>query len=121
LSKREILKYLDDFDPQKHGRFGGYLVARKAITIAQLDQALLQQHGVHAEAKAGDLPSLQEIENFLASFDPKQHGSVAKFMASHNVTPEQLGQLLQQPSNRGAPAKKPQADDMPNFDKVSTP
>lgn len=121
LSKREILKYLDDFDPQKHGRFGGYLVARKAITIAQLDQALLQQHGVHTEAKPGDLPSLHDIENFLANFDPKQHGSVAKFMASHNVTPEQLGQLLQQPSNRGAPAKKPQAGDMPNFDKVSTP
>lgn len=120
LSKREILKYLDEFDPKKHGRFGGYLVARKAITIAQLDQALLQQHGVHAEVKSGDLPSLQDIENFLANFDPKQHGSVAKFMASHNVTPEQIGQLLRQPSNRGATAKPLQAVGQPSFDKIST-
>ncbi|MDP2695197.1 MAG: hypothetical protein Q8O58_10080 [Gallionella sp.] len=123
LPKREILKYLDDFDPKQHGRFGGYLVARKAITIAQLDQALLQQQGVNAnaEVKPGDLPSLQDIEKFLVDFDPKQHGSVSKFLASHNiVTPEQLGQLLRQTSNQGAAAKNLQADGITIFGELST-
>lgn len=118
LSNREIAKYLDDFDPKKHGRFGGYLVARKAITIAQLDQALQQQQGVHTEVKHGGLPSLQEIESFLANFDPKKHGSVSKFMASHNVTPEQLNRLFQQKSKQGEAAKNTQAGDMPHFDKA---
>lgn len=120
LPKREILKYLDDFDPKQHGRFGGYLVARKAITIAQLDQALLQQQGVNAEAKPGDLPSLQDIEKFLVDFDPKQHGSVSKFLASHNiVTPEQLGQLLRQTSNQGVAAKNLQAGGTTIFGELS--
>jgi hypothetical protein len=101
LSKREIQKYLDDFDPKQHGRFGGYLVTRRAITIAQLDQALLQQQGVNAEAKPGDLPSLQDIEGLLAEFDPKHHGSVSKFLASRNIaSPEQLGQLLRHPTSQ---------------------
>lgn len=117
LSKREITKYLDDFDPKKHGRFGGYLVARKAITIAQLDQALQQQQGVHTEVKHGGLPSLQEIESFLANFDPKKHGSVSKFMASHNVTPEQLNRLLQKESDQEE-VKNTQAGDTPHFDKA---
>lgn len=121
LPKREILKYLDDFDPKQHGRFGGYLVARKAITIAQLDQALLQQQGVNAEAKPGDLPSLQDIEKFLVGFDPKQHGSVSKFLASHNiVTPEQLGQLFRQTSNQGVAAKNLQSDGTTIFGELST-
>jgi tetratricopeptide (TPR) repeat protein len=118
LSNREIAKYLDDFDPKKHGRFGGYLVARKAITIAQLDQALLQQQGVHTEAKHGGLPSLKEIESFLANFDPKKHGSVSKFMALHNVTPEQLNRLLQQKSKQGEAAKNTQTGDTPHFDRI---
>ncbi len=97
LSKRELQKYLDDFDPKKHGRFGGYLLARKAITLAQLDQVLLQQQGVGNEVKADALPSLQDMENFLADFDPKLHGSVGEFLASRNAaTPEQLSQLLKQ-------------------------
>lgn len=120
LSQREILKYLDEFDPKQHGRFGGYLVARKAITIAQLDQALLQQQGLSPEAKPGGLPSLQDIEKFLIDFDPKQHGSVSKFLASRNVvTPEQLGQLLRQSSSQGAMAKNTQAD-IPLFGELST-
>ena len=103
LSEAEVLKYLKEFDPKKHGRFGGYLVARKAITLAQLDLALLQQQGVHTEDKPGTLPSLQDIEKFLEKFDPKQHGSVDKFMASHNATtPEQLTSLLQHQSHRDA-------------------
>lgn len=118
LSKREVAKYLDDFDPKKHGRFGGYLVVRKAITIAQLDQALQQQEGVHTEVKHGGLPSLQEIESFMANFDPKKHGSVSKFLASHNITPEQLNRLLQQKSKQGEAVKNTQTGDTPHFDKV---
>lgn len=118
LSKREIQNYLGDFDPNKHGRFGGYLVVRKAITLAQLDQALLQQQGVHVEAKPDALPSLQEIENFLANFDPEQHGSVSKFMASHNaVTPEQISRVLQQQANRRAAVKDSQAGDFSSSNK----
>ncbi len=45
LSEQDLQRCLDDFDPKKHGRFGGYLLARKVITLAQLDQALLQQSG----------------------------------------------------------------------------
>jgi tetratricopeptide (TPR) repeat protein len=111
LSKQDLQEYLDDFDPKKHGRFGGYLVARKVITLAQLDQALLQQQGVDTEVKPGSMPSLQEMENLLADFDPKRDGSVGEFLASRKVTPEKLGQLLQQQSNHGAAAQTPQADD----------
>ena len=123
LSKQDLQNCLDDFDPKKHGRFGGYLVARKVITLAQLDQALLQQQGIHNEVKAGALPSLQEMENFLADFDPKRDGSVGEFLASRNaVTPVQLSQLLQrqpaqatttdtnQPVNQASPSEKPAED-----------
>lgn len=133
LSRQEVLKYLDEFDPRQHGRFGGYLVARKAITLAELDQALLQQQGVshveaksgnlpslqegasHVEAKPGNLPSLQEIEKLLDEFDPKQHGSVIKFLASRNIAlPEQLSQFLLQ-------QKKLQANDTPPLGNLSLP
>ncbi|MBI4937727.1 MAG: hypothetical protein HY846_05850 [Nitrosomonadales bacterium] len=116
LSKQEVLKYLDEFDPRQHGRFGGFLVARKAITLAELDQALLQQQGgSHVEAKPGNLPSLQEIEKLLDEFDPKQHGSVIKFLASRNIAlPEQLSQFLLQ-------QKKLQAIDTPPSGNLSLP
>ncbi len=121
LSKLDLQNFLDDFDPKKHGRFGGYLVARKAITLAQLDQALLQQQGVHTEVKFGDLPSLQGIENFLADFDPKRDGSVGEFMASRKaVTPKQLSHLLQQQSTHGAAVEITHADEPPSLEMVST-
>jgi pilus assembly protein FimV len=109
LSNQDIQSCLDDFDPKKHGRFGGYLVSRKAITLAQLDQALLQQQGVYNETKPGSMPSLQEMENFLADFDPKRDGSIGEFLASRNITPEQLSQLLRQQSSQGTAAETPQA------------
>lgn len=116
LSKNDILHHLEDFDPKKHGRFGGYLVARKAITLAQLDDALLRQQGVHAEAKAGDLPSLQDIENFLSVFDPKRDGSVGNFLAAHHAaTPEMMRKELKHTTAAGqAKAASPQ-------DKASAP
>ena len=102
LSKLEMVKYLDEFDPRQHGRFGGYLVARKAITLRQLDLALLRQQGSsNIEAKPDNLPSLQEVEKLLDEFDAKQHGSVIKFLASRNIAlPEQLGQYLLQQKNK---------------------
>ena len=112
LSKQDLQNCLDTFDPKKHGRFGGYLVARKVITLAQLDQALLQQQGVGNEVKPGTMPSLQDMENFLADFDPKRDGSVSEFLASRNaVTPDQLSQLLKQTSGSGAATETPQANE----------
>jgi hypothetical protein len=112
LSKQDLQNCLDDFDPKKHGRFGGYLVARKAISLAQLDQALLQQQGVHNEAKPGATPSLQDMENFLADFDPKRDGSVGEFMASRKAfTPEQISQVLQQQSSQRAVAETTQTNE----------
>lgn len=101
LSKQDMQNCLDGYDPKKHGRFGGYLVARRAITLAQLDQALLQQQGINTETNAGSLPSLQDMENFLADFDPKRDGSVGEFLAARKVaTPEQLSQLLHPQSSQ---------------------
>jgi hypothetical protein len=117
LSKQDLQNCLDDFDPKKHGRFGGYLVARKAITLAQLDQALLQQQGVGNEVKSGPLPSLQAMENFLADFDPKRDGSIGEFLASRNVTPEQLSQMLPQLSSQKAEVQTQQADAPPSLNK----
>ena len=121
LSKQDLRNCLDDFDPKKHGRFGAYLVARKAITLAQLDQALLKRQGDSTEAKPGTLPSLQEMENFLADFDPKRDGSVGEFLASRKAdTPEQLGHLLQQQTGHGETAAAPQAEEPPPLDREAT-
>ncbi len=118
LSKQDLQNCLDDFDPKKHGRFGGYLVARKVITLAQLDQALLQQQGIRNEEKPGVLPSLQDMENFLADFDPKRDGSVGEFLASRNAaTAEQLNQVLKQKTNPAATAKTAQADNPTSLEK----
>ena len=120
LSQREVSTYLKDFDPVKHGRFGGYLVARKVITLEQLDLALLQQQGAETKTVPTPLPSLRDIESFLEGFDPKRHGSVAHFMASHNaVTPEQLGQLLQKQAKQKDTLTNAQPDEPLPFDRGS--
>jgi len=100
LSNQDLQNCLDNYDPKRHGRFGGYLVARKAITLAQLDHALLKQQGIDDEEKTDSLPSLQDMEKFLADFDPKRDNSIGEFLSARNIaTPEQLSQLLQQNSN----------------------
>lgn len=85
LSRQDLQNCLEDYNPEKHGRFGGYLVTRKAITLAQLDQALLRQQGITPEMQQQKLPSLQDVENLLADFDPKRNGSVAEFLASREA------------------------------------
>lgn len=99
LSEQDLQNCLNDFDSKKDGRFGGYLVKRKVITLAQLDQALLQQQGVGNEAKP-EVPSLQDLEYIVADFEPKRDGSIGEFLASRNAsTPEQLRQLMRRQSS----------------------
>ena len=43
LNEGVLQSCLDAFDPEKHGRFGGYLLTYKVITLEQLNQALLLQ------------------------------------------------------------------------------
>lgn len=114
LSRQEMKHYLDEFDPRLHGRFGGYLISRKVITHAQLDEALLQQQGLHTETKPANLPKLQDMENLLADFDPKLHGSVADYLASRNMaTAEQLNQALPQQPGIETAKETPQTGELP--------
>ena len=57
LSVQDMKHCLAEFDPKKHGRFGGYLITRKVITLAQLDRALLKQQNVNSETS---MPTLEE-------------------------------------------------------------
>lgn len=50
LTEESLQRWLDIFNPTKHGRFGGYLLSCKVITLAQLDQALLRQQGLMPNA-----------------------------------------------------------------------
>jgi len=43
LSQQDMVNCLEDFDSKLHGRFGNYLVQRRQITHAQLNESLLQQ------------------------------------------------------------------------------
>lgn len=105
LSEQDMRNCLDEFDPKRHGRFGGYLVSRKTVTLAQLDEALLRQQGVYTEPKPGSLPKLQDMEDLLADFDPKRHGSVGEYLASRNVVMgEQFNQTV--PHHTEAKTKK---------------
>lgn len=40
--------YLSRFNPKNHGRFGGFLLKNKVITLGQLNRALMLQQSVHA-------------------------------------------------------------------------
>lgn len=121
LSIQEMKHYLNEFDPKLHGRFGGYLISRKVITHAQLDEALLQQQGVHTETKPVNLPKLLDMENLLADFDPKLHGSVADYLASRNMaTAEQLNQALPQQPGIETVEKTTQTGELPVADTNST-
>lgn len=89
LTIQELSRYLDEYDPQKDGRFGGYLVSRKLISLAQLDEALLRQQGFlereQEEGQAVDLPSLSDMESALAHFDPQQHGNLMNYLQSRTA------------------------------------
>ncbi|MES1982744.1 MAG: tetratricopeptide repeat protein [Pseudomonadota bacterium] len=57
LSVEEMHQCLADFDSKLHGRFGGYLIARKMITLAQLNEALLLQQAEVAPTDGGVAPT----------------------------------------------------------------
>lgn len=95
LSAQDMKNCLADFKPKVHGRFGGYLISRKVITLAQLNQALLKQHGADTP---GVLPTLQDMESFLADYDPERDGNVGEFLVARKaITHDQLNNTLQQP------------------------
>lgn len=121
LSVQDMKNCLADFDPKVHGRFGGYLISRKVITLAQLNEALLKQQGTDAGTKPGILPTLQDMENLLADFNPQRDGSIGEYLLSRKaITPEQLHKVLQQQSSSKAPAKTPQPSEPPAPD-ISQP
>jgi hypothetical protein len=111
LSSPQLQDCLASFDPKLHGRLGGYLITRKAITHAQLNEALLQQQ-VGEGGTAGGLPTLQDMENLVADFDPKRDGSIGEYLVARKaITPAQLDKVLQQQSKTNAAAPAPQSRD----------
>jgi hypothetical protein len=96
LSSEALEICLDEFDPKKDGRLGGYLVKRKIITLAQLDEALLAQQGGNG-ASADPSPSADDVEKFMADFDPQKHGSMIEYLAARKaLSQQQVNNLLQQ-------------------------
>lgn len=97
ISENNLHTCLVAYDPKRDGRLGGYLVRRKFITLAQLDEALERQQSNDAEETPAALPSLGEMENFAAGFDPNKHGSINRFLTNGTASsPEQTDNLLQQ-------------------------
>jgi tetratricopeptide (TPR) repeat protein len=100
LSPEALQICLDEFDSKKDGRLGGYLVKRKIISLAQLDEALLVQQGGNGAAPDTS-PSVGDLEKFMADFDPKKHGSMIEYLtARHALSPGQINNLLQQQANQ---------------------
>ena len=122
LSEQRMKDCLTDFNPKVHGRFGGYLVSRKLITLSQLNEALLKQQGADAGG-SGVLPTLQDMENFLAEYDPERDGSIGDFLVTRRaITSEQLDKVLQQqPGDEkniaGTPTPPPASPPKPDQDK----
>lgn len=57
LSGQDLQDCLLDFDSKVHGRFGGYLISRRMITLAQLNDALLQQQSGTTNTEAAIQPA----------------------------------------------------------------
>lgn len=86
LSPEDMRNCLQDFDPKFHGRFGNYLLTKRLVSHAQLNEALLiQQGGSDTPLPAEGLPSLQQVENLLSGFDPEKDGSVEDYLMAHQV------------------------------------
>ena len=64
LSIQDLENCLGDFDPKQHGRFGNYLLTRRIINHAQLNEALLKQQAGNADGLVSyGLLHLQQDEN----------------------------------------------------------
>ncbi len=59
LSAQDLAHCLGEFDPKQHGRFGHYLLTRRIINHAQLNEALLKQQ-ISREAQADTRPDLPQ-------------------------------------------------------------
>ena len=53
MSELDLQDCLKEFDSKVHGRFGGYLISRRMITLAQLNEALLLQQSEKTAEAAG--------------------------------------------------------------------
>lgn len=67
LSVQDMENCLGEFDPKQHGRFGNYLLMRKMIHHAQLDEALLKQQCRISEDVVSD--GLSYLEHKLEALD----------------------------------------------------
>lgn len=96
LSEQDLLNCMAGFDPKRHGRFGEYLISQKMITDAQLNKALLHQQEVGVDSLSGTRVTLQDMEDFMAGFDPGRDGSIGEYLVSQGViTPDQFKGLQQ--------------------------
>jgi hypothetical protein len=117
LSEQDLINGMRDFDPKKHGRFGGYLVSHKMVTHAQLSEALLRQQGIGEGAMSGTRLTLQEMEEFMANFDPDRDGSIGEYLVSNGViTPEQLDKVLHQQQEEESPVDNLPEQELPADD-----
>jgi hypothetical protein len=110
LSKQDLQRCLDNFNLKIHGRFGGYLVARKVITLAQLDEALLLQQGAvehpheqqqtaaPAAAAPDTPPQIKGMEDFLADFDLNKNDSAGAPTAAPAAGQAATATIAEQPA-----------------------
>jgi pilus assembly protein FimV len=99
LSVEEMHQCLADFDSKLHGRFGGYLIARKMITLAQLNEALLMQQA--------DVAPAVEIDASQAAAKPVQD------MEFEFDTPAEKIQALEIDFESGAAVPQDQQPELP--------
>jgi len=86
ISPEDMRNCLQDFNPKHHGRFGNYLLSKRLVSHAQLNEALLiQQGGSDTGLPSEGLPSLQQVENLLSGFDPEKDGSVEDYLMAHQA------------------------------------
>ena len=81
LSIQDLANCLGEFDPKAHGRFGNYLLMRRMINHAQLNEALLKQQASSGSGlDSYGLPTLQQMEDLLKDFNPQRDGSVEDYL-----------------------------------------
>ena len=86
LSAQDMANCLGEFDPKQHGRFGNYLLTRRMINHAQLNEALLKQQSYDgSEMEAG------EAADWLAEDAAPNEDSTPEEVERHtSATPEHV-------------------------------
>jgi Tfp pilus assembly protein FimV len=80
LSPESLSQCTQEFDAEKHGRFGHYLVTKQLITHAQLDEALFKQQSVFRPRRTPtpvDVPPL-DLDLDLPPINPADSGHADK-------------------------------------------